>query len=362
MHATFINLRSSILATHVLTPALRGGLLAVLAAALFGLSTPLVQHFGLGLGAFTTAALLYAGAALVALLMRHPPEREAALRRSDYPRIAAMATFGAVIGPVALAWGLQRTSGSSASLMLTLEALFTALLAWRLYGETMDKRVGAAMLCLLAGGVALVFEQGLAGGTQLSGLLAVLVATAAWGVDNTLSRGVADRDPGQVVLAKASLGVLATVCIALVVGEPLPDLAAASALLAIGATGYGLSLRLYLLAQRAFGAGRTGSVFALAPFIGALGAFAMGSRAGTWMLVAGGALMLIGVMLHLIESHGHAHAHETLDHEHAHSHDDGHHTHTHAVMPVGPHSHAHQHSPLRHTHAHVPDAHHLHSH
>ena len=343
-------------------PALRGGLLALLAAALFGLSTPLVQNFGQGLGAFTTAALLYAGAAVVALLMRHPPEREAALRRSDIPRIVAMAGFGAVVGPVALAWGLQRTSGSSASLMLTLEALFTAVLAWRLYGETMDKRVGTAMLFLLAGGAALVLEQGMAGGAQLSGLLAVLIATAAWGVDNTLSRGVADRDPGQVVLAKASLGTTATLGLALLFDEPMPGLLAAGALLAIGATGYGLSLRLYLLAQREFGAGRTGSVFAFAPFIGALGAFALGHRMGSWMLVLGGMLMLAGVMLHLFESHGHAHDHDSLEHEHAHSHTDGHHLHTHADMPAGQHSHMHRHEPLRHGHSHVPDAHHLHTH
>lgn len=343
-------------------PALRGGLLALLAAALFGLSTPLVQHFGQGLGAFTTAALLYAGAAVIALMMRHPPEQEATLRGSDFARIAAMAAFGAVIGPVALAWGLQRTSGSSASLMLTLEALFTAVLAWRLYGETMDKRVGTAMLFLLTGGIALVLEQGLAGDTQLLGLLAVLLATAAWGVDNTLSRGVADRDPGQVVLAKSCLGVVATICLALLFSEPLPGLAAALALLAIGATGYGLSLRLYLLAQRAFGAGRTGSVFAFAPFIGALGAFALGNRSGTWMLVVGGLLMLGGVLLHLFESHGHEHDHEALEHEHAHLHDDGHHLHTHEHMPSGSHSHPHRHESLRHVHPHVPDAHHLHSH
>ena len=333
-----------------------------MAAALFGLSTPLVQHFGQGLGAFTTAALLYAGAASVALLMRHPPEREAGLQRSDLPRIVAMAVFGAVIGPVALAWGLQRTSGSSASLMLTLEALFTAMLAWRLYGETMDRRVGLAMLFLLAGGMALVLEQGLAGSAQLSGLLAVLLATAAWGVDNTLSRGVSGRDPGQVVLAKSTLGSVATVSLALLFGEPMPTITATTALLAIGATGYGLSLRLYLLAQRAFGAGRTGSVFAFAPFIGALAAFALGSRSGTWMLAAGGALMLAGVVLHLFESHGHAHEHEALAHEHAHSHDDGHHLHIHQPMPRGPHSHAHQHEPLQHAHPHVPDAHHSHSH
>ena len=348
--------------TQLSAPALKGGLLALLAAALFGLSTPLVQHFGQGLGAFTTAALLYAGAALVALLMRHPPEREAALRRADLGRIVAMAGFGAVVGPVALAWGLQRTSGSSASLMLTLEALFTAVLAWRLYGETMDKRVGAAMVFLLAGGVALVLEQGFAGGTQLVGLLAVMLATASWGVDNTLSRGVADRDPGQVVLAKSALGTVATLGLALLFGEPLPGTLAAGALLAIGATGYGLSLRLYLLAQREFGAGRTGSVFAFAPFIGALGAFAFGNRSGTWMLAVGGVLMLVGVVLHLFESHGHEHHHDALEHEHAHTHGDGHHLHTHEVMPAGSHSHMHRHEPQTHVHPHVPDAHHLHSH
>ena len=187
-------------------PALRGGLLALLAAALFGVSTPLVQRFGVGLGAFSTAALLYAGAAAVGALSRRHIEREAGLQRADLPRLLAMAAFGAVIGPVALAWGLQHTSGTSASLMLTLEALFTAVLAWRLYRETMDGRVWTAMALLLAGGMVLVIDQGRSGGAQLWGLLAVLLATAAWGVDNTLSRALAERDPGQVVLAKAVLG------------------------------------------------------------------------------------------------------------------------------------------------------------
>lgn len=349
-------------------PALRGGLLALLAAALFGLSTPLVQRFGHGLGPFSTAALLYAGAALVAVWLRQPAQLEAGLKRSDLPRLLAMAGFGAVIGPVALAWGLQRTSGTSASLMLTLEALFTVVLAWRLYGESMDKRVATAMLLLLAGGMALVLDQGLAGGAQLLGLLAVLAATAAWGLDNTLSRGVAECDPAQVVLAKSALGVTASGALAFLFTEPLPSLTAVLALLAVGAVGYGLSLRFYLLAQRAFGAARTGSVFAFAPFIGALGAFAMGDRSMggeggvSWMLAVAGLLMLAGVVLHLVESHGHEHAHENLEHEHAHSHDDAHHLHTHDPMPPGAHSHPHRHEPTQHAHAHVPDAHHLHQH
>lgn len=343
-------------------PALRGGLLALLAAALFGLSTPLVQRFGHGLGAFSTAALLYAGAAFVAFWMRQPAEVEAKLHRTDLPRLLAMAGFGAVIGPVALAWGLQRTSGASASLMLTLEALFTVVLAWRLYGESMDKRVATAMLLLLAGGMALVVDQGLAGGAQLYGLLAVLAATAAWGLDNTLSRAVADRDPAQVVLAKSALGATASGVLAFLFSEPLPTWTAALALVAVGAAGYGLSLRFYLLAQRAFGAARTGSVFAFAPFIGATGAFAMGDRSMGWIMAGAGLLMLAGVVLHLFESHAHEHRHEVLEHEHAHRHDDGHHLHAHDPMPPGPHSHPHLHEPSQHAHPHVPDAHHLHGH
>ena len=343
-------------------PALRGGLLALLAATLFGVSTPLVQRFGTDVGAFTTAALLYAGAAAVGVLSRRRIEREARVVRSDLPRLLAMAAFGAVVGPVALAWGLQRTSGTSASLMLTLEALFTALLAWRLYREAMDGRVWAAMLLLLAGGIVLVLDQGHSGGARLWGLLAVLLATAAWGVDNALSRALAERDPGQVVMLKAALGVGATALLAVAFGETLPGARAVLALLAIGATGYGLSLRFYLLAQRAFGAARTGSVFAFAPFIGAAFAVLLGDRSAGWMMVAGSGLMLAGVLLHLAESHDHDHTHDAMEHEHAHRHDDGHHDHGHDTLPAGEHSHTHQHRSLQHVHPHVPDAHHGHRH
>ncbi len=343
---------------------MRGGLLALLASALFGISTPLVQTFGVGLGPLSTAALLYAGAALVGALLRQPVHNEAALVRADLPRLLAMAFFGAMLGPVLLAWGLQRTSGTSASLMLSLEAFFTAVLAWYLYHETMDKRVWAAMALLLAGGVALIFDQGQLGSLGLLGLLAVLLATAAWGVDNGLSRGLADKDPGAVVLSKAALGATSTTVLAWLASEPLPNATAALALLAIGATGYGLSLRFYLLAQRTFGAARTGSVFSFAPFIGGAVAIALGERGIGPFTLLGALLMVSGVVLHLAESHGHAHKHEALDHTHAHSHDDGHHLHDHANPAESSvsHSHQHRHEPMHHTHAHAPDAHHQHKH
>jgi drug/metabolite transporter (DMT)-like permease len=348
--------------TDARRPALRGGLLALLAAVLFGISTPLVQRFGAGIGSFATAALLYAGAAAAGALLRRPADAEAALRRGDLPRLASMALFGAVIGPVALAWGLQRTSAASASLMLALEAVFTALLARAWYRETLDRRVALALLLLTLGGMALVLDRAAAGNVQMLGLLGVLLATAAWGTDNALSRPLAQRDPGQVVMGKGALGAAATTLLAVSTGEPMPALWPALGLLAVGATGYGASLRFYLLAQRAFGAARTGSVFAFAPFAGAVFAFAIGEPAGGPWMLAGALAMVGGIVLHIMERHAHEHVHDAPEHEHAHRHDDGHHLHRHEPMPTAPHSHRHRHEPLRHAHPHVPDEHHGHRH
>lgn len=334
----------------------------MLAALLFGLSTPLISLLGRDISPLITAALLYVGAAAAGLSFARPAGREARVRRADVPVLLAMAACGAVIAPVALAWGLQHASAAGASLLLTLEALVTALLARLLYREDMGRKVWLAMLLITVGAAVLMIDQARAIDGELAGLLAVLGATVAWGADNALSRALADRDPGQVVVLKGLIGAAATAALAVLTGHPAPTLLAALGLLAVGATGYGFSLRFYLLAQRTFGAARTGSVFAFAPFVGALGAVALGERDPGIRAVAAGLLMLAGVLLHLSESHAHRHRHPALLHEHAHTHDDGHHEHLHQPMPSGPHSHLHHHPPVTHTHEHLPDTHHQHDH
>jgi hypothetical protein len=62
-------------------PALRGAAYALCAAVLFGVTTPFVQLAGAHVGAWMTAALLYAGAAPVGVMMRSGAGRESALRR-----------------------------------------------------------------------------------------------------------------------------------------------------------------------------------------------------------------------------------------------------------------------------------------
>lgn len=340
---------------------LSGSLLALGSAVAFGVTTPVVARAGVDVGPLTTAGLLYAGAVATALALRPFAARSGRpLVRSDASRVLLVALLGAALAPSFFAWGVQRAGGTATSLTLNLEAVFTVLLARAIHREPIGRRVGAAVVMMLIGGTMLALDRVTSFG--LVGLGAVAVATLCWAADNTLTRGLVENDPLDVIAAKGALGAAATGALAIVSHEPPPSAMASLALLACGATGYGLSLRFYLLAQRRIGAGRTGSIFAVGPFVGAAIAWALGDRDLGVATVLGALAFGLGVYLHVTETHGHRHLHTPVTHDHAHRHDDGHHDHVHDPPVVGEHSHTHVHARMEHDHPHAPDLHHDHDH
>lgn len=344
---------------RVRSPFLAGTALALASAATFGVTAPLVQRFGSGLGPFTTAGLLYAGAVFTSARAGRA-DAEARVRARHWPRLLFAAVAGALVAPASLAFGLQRTSGTAASLMLNLEAVFTAVLAALMLREHLGRRVLFAIFAMFAGTVCLL--QGGGSAVVNVGLAAVALATLGWALDNVVLRPLADLDPASVVFRKASLGALMSLVLSRLAVEPIPRAVMALALLGCGALGTGVSLRLYLLAQRRIGAGRSASLFALAPFVGALVAWCMGQGTlGLRTLLAAGCFG-VGAYLHVSEQHRHEHTHEPLAHEHAHRHDDGHHDHVHEPPVLGEHSHPHAHAAVTHDHPHGPDLHHQHRH
>jgi drug/metabolite transporter (DMT)-like permease len=336
--------------------------LALLAAVSFGITAPLVKLAGAGAGPFVTAALLYLGAAGVSLVGSRAPSREPPPRARHAPRLLLVAVIGAVIAPTLLAWGLQRTSATTASLLLNLEAIFTVVLGWVIYREAMGARVIGAVALVAGGSALLVIGNDGAGQTSTLGALAVAIATLGWALDNTLTRPLSDLDPRRVVLAKAGIGATLSFTTSRVLHEASPTATHSLALLACGAVGYGLSLRFYLLAQRHLGAGRTGSIFALGPFVGVLVAWSIGDRHLGVPTALAGLLFAAGIYLHASERHRHRHRHAVMEHEHAHRHDDDHHDHRHDPPFEGEHSHPHRHEAREHAHEHGPDLHHQHEH
>jgi drug/metabolite transporter (DMT)-like permease len=346
------------------SPLVDGAILAVLAAVSFGITTPIVARAGRGVGPLLTAALLYGGAsASTAPLAWLWPTSGTRFERRDVGRLALIALTGAAIAPVLFAWGLQRVGATVGSLLLNLEAAFTVMLAKALYQERLGARVLAAVALMSVAGGVLAIERVRDDRWSALGVLAVAGATFAWALDNSFTRRLSERDPVSVVAAKGALGASVTAGLALVAfHETAPALGPALVLLACGATGYGLSLRLYLLAQRRIGVARTASVFAFAPFVGAVVAWPFERHAVGPLIGAAAVLFAIGIVLHLTERHGHFHAHERREHEHAHRHDDGHHDHAHDPPVLGEHTHLHLHLPTAHAHEHAPDVHHTHDH
>ncbi len=345
-------------------PIVIGTLFAILAAIAFGITTPFIQQLGAELGPFTTAALLYLGAGVGAAPWprRQIGSREARVNRKHLPRLLAVAFLGAAVAPTLFAWGLQRVSATYGALLLNGEAIFTVALAALIHREHVGRRVALAVTVMAAGGVVTVVGAASSGTVGVMGALAVVAAVFFWALDNVLTRPFSDLDPAAVVRVKALGGIVLTGALALVAGEARPSWPQILGLFACGASGYGMSLRLYLLAQRRIGAGRTGSVFAVAPFVGALTALALGDRPGGLVTVIAAVLFVIGLVLHLTEEHVHSHVHQELTHDHAHTHDDGHHVHDHGAPVTGPHAHPHTHSAQVHEHPHGPDLHHGHEH
>ena len=335
---------------------------ALLSAALFGASTPLAKIFVGSISPLALAGLLYlaSGIGLGAwLLVRRPAM---ALAARDVPWLAGAIVAGGVVGPALLMYGLVRTSAASASLLLNLEAVLTAALAWIVFRENVDRRVFAGMAAIVAGGGVLSWQQA-PNGAGVAGPALIAGACLAWALDNNLTRRVSGGDAVVLAALKGLVAGAANLSLALAMGARLPAPGAIAAAGLVGLIGYGVSLVLFIMALRDLGTARTSAYFSIAPFFGAaLALLVLGERPepAFWLAAA---LMGAGVWLHVTERHEHEHMHEPMAHTHEHVHDP-HHRHSHEPGWDGrePHTHPHEHGRLRHRHPHYPDLHHRHGH
>jgi drug/metabolite transporter (DMT)-like permease len=214
-------------------------------------------------------------------------------------------------------------------LLLNLEAVLTAVIAWVVFRENTDRHVVLGMLAIIAGAVLLAWPRPHENAGLGWSALLIAAACLCWALDNNFTRKVSAT--GEAML--------------------------------VGLLGYGVSLVLFVLALRGLGTARTGAYFSTAPFLGAaIAILVFGEHASTLFWVAA-VLMGIGVWLHLTERHEHMHTHEAITHTHRHVHDI-HHQHTHDFPWDGtePHTHPHTHDPITHSHPHYPDIHHQHRH
>lgn len=339
---------------------------ALAAAALFGASTPFAKLLVGEVSPLLLAGLLYLGSGVGLAVVRVLRDRgwsAPGLARGEWPWLAAAVLFGGVLGPALLMAGLVHTSGSAASLLLNLEAVLTAVIAWVVFRENADRRIVAGMLLIVAGGIVLSWPDGGAPTGVGVGPLMIAAACLCWAIDNNLTRRVSASDAVFIAGIKGFVAGAVNTLLALSLGATMPAAGVTASALTVGFLGYGISLVLFVLALRGLGTARTGAYFSTAPFLGAAMSLPLlgDATSGAFWLAA--ALMGGGVWLHLTERHAHEHVHEAMEHSHRHVHDE-HHQHAHDVDRHGeePHTHWHRHEPLLHKHPHYPDIHHRHEH
>lgn len=346
----------------------RGIAAALAAAALFGASTPAAKVLLGEVHPTTLAGVFYLGSGVVLGLWWLVRRRmrglrpEAPLRRRDIGWLAGAILAGGIAGPVLLMLGLRSTPAATGSLLLNLEGVFTAGLAWFVFHENFDRRIFTGMVSILAGGALLSWGRPAGQGLPW-GSLAILGACLAWAVDNNLTRMISASDPVQIASLKGMIAGPAAIMLGLAAGAHLPGGLFIAAGAVAGVLGYGLSLTFFILALRLIGTARTAAYFSVAPFVGAALSIAALGEDLTGRFVVAGVLMGAGVWLHITERHEHEHRHERLNHEHRHTHDE-HHPHSHEIPVEGEveHTHRHVHEPVIHSHPHYPDIHHRHSH
>ncbi len=252
-----------------------GVFFAIGAAVLFGASTPFAKLLIGKLDPVMLAGLLYLGSGsglllwkLLSSFIKNVSSQEAKLHKTDLPWLAGAILAGGVIGPVLLMFGLATTPASSASLLLNLEGVFTALLAWFVFKENFDSRIALGMAAITMGGLLLSW----AGKPELGvpwGAIAIIGACLAWGIDNNLTRKLSASDPFQITIIKGLAAGSVNLITAIIKGAQFPSFSTILLAGLVGVFGYGISLILFVLALRNIGAARTGAYFSLAPFIGA---------------------------------------------------------------------------------------------
>jgi drug/metabolite transporter (DMT)-like permease len=246
-------------------------------------------------------------------------------------------------------------------LLLNVEGILTAAIAWLVFKENADRRIVLGMVAIVVGGVLLSWEPG--GATPSAGAGLIVAACLCWAIDNNLTRKVSTNDAMLVACLKGLLAGVCNTVLALATGAELAGPGSVAASLLVGFLGYGLSLTLFVIGLRTLGTARTGAYFSVAPLFGVLVSLALWPQPPSALFWAAAGLMAVGVWLHIREGHEHAHVHEALEHSHRHRHDEHHqHAHDFEWSGEGFHVHPHRHEALAHSHAHYPDIHHRHVH
>lgn len=269
---------------------------ALLAAIFYAINTPFSKTLLNDVPATFMAAFLYMGAGfgigIMYLFHVKNENKTERLTKKDLPYTIGMIVLD-ILAPIFLMIGISIGSASNASLLGNFEIVATTIIALLIFKEAVSRELWIAIAFITFSSIMLSFEG--SGSFQFSyGSLFVILATLCWGLENNCTRKISDKSTYEIVVLKGAFSGGGSFLIAMVIGEQLPDVKYILAAMILGFVAYGLSIFLYIRAQRDLGASKTSAYYAVAPFIGAFLAFVVNGEKLTWVYFIALVFMLIG--------------------------------------------------------------------
>ena len=275
--------------------------MAILAAALYAINSPLSKLLLDYMPSTLMAGFLYIGAGLgmgiIAIIRKaaRVNQGEEMLTKSDLPYTAAMVILD-IAAPIFLLLGLSHTTAANASLLNNFEIVATSLIALMIFKEKISPRLWGGIVFVTIS-CALLSVEDISSLRFSYGSLFILLACLCWGIENNCTRRLSSKDPLQIVVVKGLGSGVGSIIIALVLGERISYIWSIFAVLGVGFVAYGLSIFFYVYAQRNLGAARTSAYYAVAPFIGTLLSLLIFREIPPYTYFIALALMIVGAWL-----------------------------------------------------------------
>ncbi|MGM9643752.1 MAG: DMT family transporter [Eubacteriales bacterium] len=271
-------------------------MLALLAAVFYAINTPFSKVLLNNVAPTFMASFLYLGAGVgVGIMYLFHIRKEAKSERlikSDLPYTMGMIALD-IAAPIFLMLGISIGSASNASLLGNFEIVATTLIALLIFKEKVTGKLWIAIGFITASSIILSFEG--ASSFQFSiGSVFVILATCCWGLENNCTRKISGKSTYEIVFLKGMFSGAGSFIIALIIGEKLPQIQYILYAMILGFVAYGLSIFMYIRAQRELGAAKTSAYYAVAPFVGAFLAFVINGEKLTAIYFLGLIFMLIG--------------------------------------------------------------------
>lgn len=301
---------------------------AILAAAFYAVNVPFSKILLSDVGPSMMSSYLYLGAGIsmgcLFLYQRKNLRKEDLLERKDLPYTIGMVVLD-IAAPILLMYGITMTTSENVSLLNNFEIVATALIALMMFKEKISRNLWVAIILIVISGAILTFENS-DGFVINAGSLCVLGACCCWGLENNCTRAISDKSSSEIVMVKGLCSGTGCFIIATLTGETVPEAVYILLALLLGTVSYGLSINLYIMAQRHIGAAKTGAYYAVAPFLGVVFAFIFCSEIPGPSFFVAFAIMAVATAMVIRDTlgtekehiHNHEHRHGDLVHSHPH--------------------------------------------